>query len=97
MGCDFKSNVELGKGATQESQQYYHTSHRQLLGLWLSVPQPDGKCITKNFDLISRDLTKDAAFVINAFKILFETKEFKDLKIKKFSLWSDGGKHFRNW
>lgn len=88
---DFKSNIKLGSSCEQVSQNYYSNSQRQCFGIWVCTSF--GKYF---FDLISEDLTKDAMFVVTAFKFVINLQEFQNLNLKKLSIWSDGAKHFRN-
>jgi hypothetical protein len=88
---DFKSNIQIGMTCEQKNQQYYNVSYRQLLGIWIQTSERE-----LFFDILSEDLTKDKVFVTFALKIIFERQEFKDLKLDKIYLWSDGARHFRN-
>ena len=90
---DFKENIKLGPRPREVSSDYYSNSQRTILCMLV---------ITRNhnfnyFDFISEDLTHDASFVINCLNKLFTLDEFKNLNITSLSIWSDGGKHFRNF
>ena len=108
---DFKSNIQIGnffflnfkkkmfnltfglKGMSceQEAQQYYNQSHRQLLGV---LVQTGTKEIY--FDVLSEDLSKDAAFVLKSLETIFAHEIFRNLNISELLVFSDGARHFRN-
>jgi hypothetical protein len=51
---------------------------------------------TIHFDIISSDLIQDAAAAVRGFRILREQEFFIPLDRKKYIVWADCGKHFRN-
>ena len=80
-----------GMSCEQEAQQYYNQSHRQLLGV---LVQTGTKEIY--FDVLSEDLSKDAAFVLKSLETIFAHEIFRNLNISELLVFSDGARHFRN-
>lgn len=88
---DFKQNIKLGGSPEEVSRDFYHPTSINYLSFF--VKSKDSGFF---FDFTSMELSKDAYFVIECFRLLFENENFKSLKIKTLIVWSDVGKHFRN-
>ena len=88
---DFKQNIKLGGSPEEVNQDFYHTTSINYLSIFVKTKETG-----IFFDFSSKELAKDAYFVIECFELLFIHPQFKHLKIDKIIVWSDVGKHFRN-
>jgi hypothetical protein len=89
---DFKENVKVGGGPRETSHSWWNKIQFTLLDILVIT--------SKNFhfyDFISEDLTHDSVFVKSCLTDLLKKQSFKDKKITKLHIWSDGGPHFHNY
>ena len=97
---DYKENLRLGGGPVEVSQTYYHKSQRTVLGfvIYYSAIVDNRECVKKhNYIYISEQLTKDSSYVIDCMKHMVNDVKNKYVRdLKKITLWTDCGRHFRS-
>ena len=89
---NFKQNIKLGGSPEEKFRKFYQTTSINYLSIFVKTKQ-----IGFFFDFTSLELVKDVYFIIECFDILFRHDKFKELGISEIIIWSDTGKHFRNY
>jgi hypothetical protein len=88
---DFKENLQCGSSPNETNTDFYEKFSTTCFGVIVFHLKD-----IYIFDYLSADVTHDAHFVSNALSNLFQNPNFKNLNIKKLSIWSDGASHFKN-
>ena len=92
---DYKENIKLNVGPEETSRQFYHHSHRTVLGFLLQYRNPTTREMCNQYiDFISSSLTHDAAFALDCLRQVI-TRFLLPLHLHQLHLWCDRGRHFQ--
>ena len=91
---DFKQNIELNRGPSEDSKSYYSRPQRSYFTIALIHGEDEGR-ITY-YDFISDLLTHDSLFVIDCLNILLQSNQWNYYGFDSVHFWMDNGpNHFR--
>ena len=77
--------------------QFFDKEKFLCLGIIVITKNENNKIVYNKFTCLSEFLKQGSLTVSVAFKMIFESEQFKNLNISKISVWSDKGKHFSNY
>lgn len=92
---DFKENIRFWKSKEQDADSFRNNLISTIFNASVFVFRNE-RLEAHNWTFCSNNLTHDSFFVKEALRQMFETNEFKSLKIESISFWMDGGPHFRS-
>jgi hypothetical protein len=81
----------------QAGCDFYDFQKYVCLGIIFVTKNQNNQIVLTKFTCVSEFLKQGVFSVCVAFKKIFESQEYKDLNVKKLSIWSDRGKHFHSY
>jgi len=93
---DYKQKIIVGLSPRHINREFFELEQRVFLGFGIYYVDNNNEIKVINFNIITDNGNQDAMLTVQLFRIIRRQAFFKAIDQKKYVIWTDCGKTFRN-